>query len=415
MKTHFPIARSAGILLAALTLAGGVGRAGPTFTVDAAVREARANNPDLAAARHLITEAGARARSTGRLANPEIETEIAAGPEAEGRLSVGFTQRLPVTARLRHERTLSALAIEAARLELRDREQILDAAVREAFYTLAAARDVAALATRQTAAARDFARSLDAAAADGLATKLEAGQAALEADALQAAETPARVAEVEALARLNTLLGAPAATPRTPAGPLTVPAAPPRATPPGVRADIQLAEGQERTGGAEVALARSARWEDAGVGVFVEGERFRDEPDGIEPEALVGLRFSLPVPLWQDGSGRVAEKQAAQARARDRLTAVRRAAANEVRTAHAILLLRHRAARLAEDTLLPAARRQAAETEAARSRGEADLTAVFRAQERLFQHEAAASTARWDYFRAYAAWQRALGDPSLRP
>ncbi len=51
-----------------------------------------------------------------------------------------------------------------------------------------------------------------------------------------------------------------------------------------------------------------SRWQDVGLGLFAEGERNRDEPEGIEPEGLLGMRVSVPFPLWQDGRAKVDEK-----------------------------------------------------------------------------------------------------------
>lgn len=118
------------------------------LTAETAARLAREQNPELVAARSLIEESQARTLSTGRLANPELQTEIAGGQDWEGRVSVGITQRFPLTARLRLERELSALDVELARLEVRERERQIEVATRKAFYELAAARASNAQAQR---------------------------------------------------------------------------------------------------------------------------------------------------------------------------------------------------------------------------------------------------------------------------
>src|SRR6187551_1490697 len=53
------------------------------FTLDSAVAYALAHNPDLAAARFSIGEARARLLGSGRLSNPELESDLR--PNVRGR------------------------------------------------------------------------------------------------------------------------------------------------------------------------------------------------------------------------------------------------------------------------------------------------------------------------------------------
>jgi outer membrane protein TolC len=175
---------------------------------------------------------------------------------------------------------------------------------------------------------------------------------------------------------------------------------------------LQLAELNVRAGADQVSLARANRWEDIGIGVFVEGERFRDEPEGIVPEALVGVHFSVPLPLWQNGSGKVAEMEAAKARQQKTAEALRSRAKNEAVAARANLVARFRAASQIESILLPSARKQVAETEAAYARGEADVQDVFRARKRLAEIESTGLEARKNTFCALSEWIGTLGEPT---
>jgi outer membrane protein TolC len=183
----------------------------------------------------------------------------------------------------------------------------------------------------------------------------------------------------------------------------------------GIRPDLELAELSVRAGKTEVSLAKATRWDDFGIGLFVEGERFRDEPEGIEPEALVGVRFNLPLPLWQNGSGKVAEKQAAQERKNRQLEALRLSVKNEALTAHQVMNANYRAAALLRDKILPSARQIAADTEAAHGRAEVDAQSVFRARERLVGIELSAVEARKKFFQSYSEWLGALGEPAKKP
>ncbi len=398
-----------------LVLAAYPAGAEPLLTADSAAKLAREKNPEIVAARHLIEEAQDRMRTTGRASNPELESELAGGQDFEGRVSIGIRQRFPLTARLRLERTLSGIEVEMARLEVLEREWQIEVAARTAFYELAAIRESGALARRQTALAEAFAKSVGEGLAQGFGSKFDGQQASLTADELRIAQEGLRADEMAASARLNGLLGRPADAALSINESLDLPKSIPAARPVGRRADLELAEMSVRAGATDVSLAKANRWDDVGVGVFVEGERFRDQPEGIEPEALVGVQFSVPLPIWQNGSGKVAEKEAAQARKTQQVEALRFAVRNEVLSAHQILSVRYRSATQVRDKLLPAARENLAEAEAAYGRAELDIQTVFRVRERLAEIELAALAARKIYFFAYASWLGALGEPTTKP
>jgi len=395
-----------------LTLSGACASAELVLTADSAVRLARERNPELRAARTLVAEAEGRARSAGRLTNPELEAEVAGGQDFEGRVSVGLTQRFPLSARLRLERNLSALDIERARLEVRQKEMQLNMAVRQAFYELASFREAVSLAGRQVEAAKKIAESLKGSATEGFTSSLDAGQAALAGEGFAAAQETLRAEEALAAGRLATLLGRKADTTFLIKDSLALPKTLPANRSIGFRPDLKLAEMAVQAGAADVSLVQASRWEDVGVGVFVEGERFRDEPEGIEPQALVGVRFSVPLPLWKNGSGAVAEKQAAAERQKQLLESLRLTALNQALAAHRAMAAQYRAASLADTRVLPSARKQVSDSEAAYQRGELDLPSLFLARERLANFETAALEARRKFHLALSEWLTAVGEPA---
>ncbi len=386
-----------------------------TLDVTAAVALAQKENNDLAAAKLLIREMEARASHAGRLTNPELETEIAGGQDFEGRISLGLTQRFPLTSRLRFERELSAHAIESAKLEVRLREWQLGVATRVAFYQLAAARDALALARSQRNVAANFAKSLEENATEGFGTKLDSQQAALAAEMLRTIEEILLAGEIEAAARLNGLLGLPADSAISLDESFTLPQQVPAPRSLGQRSDLAVAELALRSGATDIMLAHATRWDDIGVGVFIEGERSTDEPAGVENEGRVGMRFSIPLPVWQNSSGRISEREVALERSSQQLAALKFAAQNEAITTHRMMTARHRAAALAQNQLVPAARQQIADAEAAYERAELDLQNLFLARERLAEIESAALDARKAYFISYADWLGAIGEPVHHP
>jgi cobalt-zinc-cadmium efflux system outer membrane protein len=383
------------------------------LTAESSVAIAIKGNKELVAARFLVQEAEGRARGAGRLPNPELETEVAVGQDFEGRVMAGVLQRFPLTSRLRLERELSDWDVRIAGLEVGEKEWQLVVATRKAFYELVAAREAVAVSGRQADLAAAFTKSLAEGVDAGFRSKLDLQQAKLSESILHAKVEALRVLEVEASARLGECLGLAADAAFEVNESLALPSSIPEARTAGKRADLELAELLLRSGETSVSLSHASRWEDVGVGLFIEGERFRDEPTGIEPEALAGVKFQIPLPLWQNGSGKVAEKIASRDRLNARCESLRFHVQNQVLLKHRILALRFRSAAQYGENVLSAAREHIRESEAAYARGELDIQAVFRARERLGEIEFADIEARKSYFLAYADWMGALGGSNL--
>lgn len=387
----------------------------PPLTADSAVALAMKGNKELSAARFLVQEAEGRARGTGKLPNPELETEVAGGQDLEGRVVAGIMQKFPLTGRLRLERQLSDLDIRMARLEVREKEWLLTLAVRKALYELAAAREAVAISSRQAGSAEAFTKSVAEGVDTGFRPKLDLQEAMLSASNLHAKADSLRVIEMESAARLNEWLGLPADAVFILNQNLSLPKSVPSPKPAGTRADLELAEMAVQTGETNISLSKATRWDDVGVGLFVEGERFRDDPTGIAPEALAGLKLTIPLPLWQNGSGRVAEKEAVRQHLSARLDSLRFTVQNQVLATYRVMSLRFRSAFQFGEKVLSTANGHLRDCEAAYARGEVDLQAVFRARDRLAEVELSDLETRKAYFLAYSEWLGALGESKTNP
>lgn len=381
------------------------------LTPEAATRLALEKNPRLAAARAVIAEAEARAAGLGRLPNPELETEFAAGSRARGRVEIGLTQTFPGVARLRLERRVAAEALAVARREVAAAETATAVRARRALVDLAAAEAGVALAEAQAALAREQAEAWRVQAEAGQLSALAAAQAALVARERELALAEPRATRRAAAAALAAELGrAPDAAPEA-VFDLSLPPEPPSMGELALdqRADLALADATLAAGDAEVALARTRGREAWSLGVFVEGEQDRDDLGSRESEAKLGLRFSVPLPVRDVAGPAVAEKQAARRRLALERDALLAEARHELDLAAADLVARHRAARVLAVELLPAARVHLAAVEAARGRGEAELSQVFFARERVGDLERADLAARHAYHLAHVRLLGAAG------
>lgn len=381
-----------------------------SLTRESAARLALTQNLELKAARLLIDEAEARGQNVGTLPNPELSTELAGGRNFDGRIEIGVTQRFPLTARLRLARTLSAFEVELARLEIAAREDRVAAEVQEAVVELIHARESIALTERQVALIGALQETLERNAREGAASALDAGQSRITVREGEVRLAALRMEEAGAAARLATLLGVSAETSFVLPSLLSLPADLPAVRPAAKRADLRLAELAVEAGEAGIALARTARWEDIGVGIFFEGERGRDESGRREREGFAGLRFSVPLPLWQKGDAQVNEKRASRDRFARELEAFQLAVRNETLAASHAMRLRHTTAHALTDDVLPAAREQLAQTEAVFARGEIDAQPLFRAREQLIALERDALEARLAFHLAHLRWLAATGN-----
>lgn len=370
------------------------------LTPETATRFALENNPELAAARELIAEAEARASGLGRLPNPELETEVALGRQGRGRVEIGLSQTFPRASRLRVERNVAADSLDLARREVALAELVVVACTRLAVLELAVAQAELELGETQAALAREFAVAQVAQVRAGQLSALDAAQAELLAREAELAVIPVRAARAAAAANVATVLGREADDDLAVVMDLALPPEENAVPPSGLCGDLAVAEARVEAATAEIALARAEGREDYRLGVFVEGEQVRSDFGEREREAMLGFRFSMPLPVRSVAGPLVAEKQAA----RRRLTMEREARAREVRNAVAAgaaeVRARHAAARAIAAELLPAARAHVSATEAAHARGEVELAAVFRARERLSGIERSDLAARHAYHRA---------------
>jgi outer membrane protein TolC len=377
------------------------------LTLETAARIALAQNPEIVAARELIAEAEARASGLGRLPNPELETEFALGRQERGRVEIGLSQTFPRASRLRLERRVAAESILLARREVALAELTLAARARLAVIELASAQAGQALAEKQAALAREFADVQSAQTRAGHLSALDSSFAALTAREVELAVAPARAARDAASMQLAILLARDADAGLTVSVDLALPPEEAAVPPPGQCADTALAEAQLGIVEAEVSLARSAGREDFKLGVFVEGDQDRDDTGARDQQAMLGMRFSMPLPVRSVAGPLVAEKQAARRRVVFEREARVRVAMNQVAASAAETRALYDSARALAVDLLPAAQAHLAATEAARARGEVDLSVVFRARERLAEIERSDLAARLAYHRAAVRRQSA--------
>jgi len=399
-------------LILLLLVCAASARAGTlSLSVDGSAQYALKHNPALTAARLRIDEASGRLHQSGRLPNPELGLDLTrhtAGPEHSAEIS--FTQRFPITARLRHERTVSRAELAAAEAEFRDAQRKLAAEVRSAAVKLLTISGQRSLRTQQLDNSRNLSEFLIKRVATGEASAVDASQVDLESRQIQLEKLMLNADEAVLLGELRPLLGVSANEHINITGSLPNPAPPPPPARSLLRPDIIAAQHRATAANAFVREQQARRWEDISVGASFSRDRTVDEPMGTETERIVGFRFSLPLPLWNDNSGRILEARAAASRAAAELDATRLSASAQSTAARSAM--NSYAALLAEldSKVLPAASQIEDQLRNSYTSGQTPLTEVLRARTRRLDLQRQRLDALRDYHLARIRHDAAIGN-----
>lgn len=381
------------------------------LTLDLLANRIHRQNPDLAAARVRIQEALGRVRQAGRLANPELQLSVEHNKDFnEGRVELGFSQRFPVTDRLRKEKSLSLTNVTIAETEVLEFERQLVAQARTVLLEVLAIRERRGLMEAQIKVNDDLAAAIRQAAAKGEGSLLEAGQAGIESARVSAELRQLDAREAGLVGSLKPLLGMAPNQGLVVTGKL-----PPMIIPPqggsSARPDLQTAKLEIGAAAQSVALEKSRRYGDVEAGVFTAAERTEDVPIGRKSEGLLGFQLKIPLPWWNKNEGGIEEAEALHQRKQLEHRALARNINLEVEAARSEM---QKWAELVDDItnrLLPLADEQAANTESAWRNGQADFQAVLRARDQRLELAATRIDALREFHLASARHQAAIGKP----
>ena len=357
----------------------------------------------------MIGEAKGRHLGAGRLMNPEVEVNgrrMTMG--REGGIGVGVMQKFPVSARLRLEKAVTAAQLAAAEAEVADKQRMLIAEAESMVVKILAMRAEVGIQESQATLAEKLTDIATARAAAN-ESAIDAGQMRLEARQ-QRNSIVKRQAEIAAMNELlKPMLGLTANDELEVAGALPEAKAPGRAMPNDARPDIQAALHRVNAAGQSVDLAKARKWEDISAGVMVDRGRQMDEPMGLQNETMIGVKVSIPLPLWNKNQGEIVETTAMRAQAEAEVHALRLKAGSEVASAQKEMerLLPF----ITENTtqLLPLARQQIERVRETYTNNKASLQDLLRARDQLLMVEMDRVNALRDFHLARVRWKSALG------
>lgn len=378
---------------------------------DEAIRLAFSRQPGLKVASLVIDRAKSGMRWSGRLENPSLEfsyrNDETGLDEGEQTTDLAFSQRFPVTARLKHEKTLRRHQILLAEAEVAERRRELASEVDRALVDLLASRERLRLSKDSLDLNGEIVAFLEKQAANGEVSKLDQMQATLAGRTL--AQDRERLESLEKQQRLAlfALIGLDSTSQVDFPDSLALPAKEPPAA--GEfdailrrRPDHVLALAKIDEAAAALVLENAKRWEDIDVKLFVEDEHSVDAPNGMERNTFAGFGISIPLPLRQRNQEGIERARIDGEEARRSVEASRFSIRSECEAAYRA---RSDAWKLAHETAadLPAlAEEQLEEVRKAHANGEATFLQVRQAQEQLLAARRTALDSLADYHLAEA-------------
>lgn len=299
-------------------------------TIDAIVAEVVERNPELTFYNAEVAAAKAERRSAGAFANPELSSSVGDKRVSVGNLtsdgiawSASIKQPFEWPGRISLRKAIANSQIKLAELGLDQFKAALAARARSLAFKLfsaqeksASAREVADRfqALRETLVQRDPAGLTPA-----LETRIiEATELTLQRKAAEAA-----LAEQTANLELNQLRGQPWTNvfkidpplldfPALPEMPALVAAAQTN------NFELRMREAELEMQGFKLSLTKNEKYPAISVGPYVSQERAGDR------ETQVGIGISLPVPLWNRNSGKIAAQEARRVQAETLLNVAHR-------------------------------------------------------------------------------------------
>ncbi len=376
------------------------------LTRDGAIQQGIRHNPELAVARLEIDRAKSRLRWAGRLENPELElsgsTDQLGLNDDESVIEIAFSQRFPITSRLRREKEVRRYDVELAEIEFQVRQRQLAFEVDKAWIELQSMESAVALRREMLGLNREISTFLAERAKLGEVSSLDASQALLSGTLIEQELQLAESGVADAMARLGRLMGSEPGSQFTLAGGLALPQSAPLEA-----FDLQAVLRNRPDyasllvstdlGKAQLGLAMAQRWDDIAVKIFAEREQAVDEPGGLERNSFIGIGISIPLPLHKRNEQAIEEAKIDLEKARRARVAKAFEVHSELTKAMRSRSAAHRLITSAVAESLPLAKKNFEAFRNAQQSGRASWLQVQQAQAQLLQLETSALELRKRY------------------
>ncbi len=370
----------------------------PALTLSGLIEYSLQHNGDLRSFREEKGIFDAGKVKAGLLPNPALEFEAGTGAltgsSAESTLSVGISQELLLAGKRSKRLAVAERELDMYRYKLAERERLVCEEVSTLFYDVMLAEQRLALADRSIALNRDLLEVSKARLAAGDIPELEMNLVKVELARSEASIIDVATTLNQSQQKLATSTGLPvgelnaisgtfySATPRSKA------LADLKQLALAQRPDIKVLEAERGRGQAALRLARAESVPNLTVGLAL----WRDTRsmnisglEGTDKTYTIGMKLSMPIPVFDHNQAGIQEAQARQSSAESRLLTAIRNAEREVETAYASSLSSEKILSLYKRDIIPQLEENLSLTEEAWRLGEVGILAVIQEQKKFFE------------------------------
>ena len=372
------------------------------------------NNGDLKSFREEKGIRDAGKTRAGLLPNPTLELEggtgALTGSSAENNIAIGVSQEFLLGGKRDKRLTVAERELEVYRWQLVDRERTLREEVKTVFYDAMLAEQRLKLTDRSIELNRQLLEVTKERLAAGDIPELEMNLAKVELTRSEGDRIEIERALLQTRARLFTFMGLPAG--ETPAISGTLDnsfslnknLADFKQMALGKRPDLKVLDAEKSRGDADIDLARSETVPNLTAGLAFGRDTTSMEIGGVEGKDTaytIGLKLSMPIPLFDRNQAGVQEARAKRSSTESRLTATTRNVEREVETAYTSVLNAEKVLSLYKSNIIPQLEENLKLTQESYRLGEVGILSVIQEQKKFFEVSD-------DYLTALHARQLAL-------
>ena len=356
------------------------------------------NNGDLKAFREEKGIRDAGKTRAGLLPNPTLELEggtgALTGSSAENNLSLGVSQEFFLAGKRGKRLAIAERELDMYRWQLADRERVLRDEVKAAFYNVILAEQRIVLTDRAIALNSQLLDVTKERLAAGDIPELEMNLVKVELARSEGATIDVERALNQNQAKLWTLMGLPIGESPATVGILeteismTKNLVDLKQLAHGKRPDLKALEAEKGRGESDIVLARAEGIPNLTAGLALKRDTTAIEVGGVEhkdTDYLIGLKLSMPIPLFDRNQAGVQEARARRNSTESRLTAAIRNAEREVETAYVGFLNADKVLSLYKANIIPQLEENLKLTQEAYRLGEVGILAVIQEQKKFFE------------------------------
>jgi cobalt-zinc-cadmium efflux system outer membrane protein len=367
------------------------------FTLQQVVEFSQKNNGDLKA---LLEEKGIREAGkikAGLYPNPVLDLDVTTGEltgsPSENRISIGISQEFLTMGKRGKRLHVAEKELEGFDRQIDNSGRLLIEEVKTTFYDLLLAGKRVELAERSIALNTQLLEVTKQRLEAGDIPELEANLARVEVARSEGKKAEAERELYPSRARLLALMGLPVNEEARFSGSLE---AKPFAKSLGElkswalakRPDIRALEAEKAKSDAEIALARAERIPNVTAGIGYQRENSVVELSGVEGrnrDNLIGLKISIPIPLFDRNQAGIREAQARKEATENRYLFARTVVEREVEAAYARLSAAEKSISIYVKDIIPQLEENLKLLQEAYRLGEVGILSVIEEQKKFFE------------------------------